>query len=73
MTTSEPKPTGYDTFEDVIAFLGGWPKWYNPAAVTVPPFSKEERANANRALVSGLFHGNGRHTQPTQNRAKSAG
>jgi hypothetical protein len=66
MTTSQPKTNiaSFDTIEDAVAFLGGWPRWVTP--LTIPPLTPEERAATNRGLASGVFYGNGHRTQPTQ-------
>jgi hypothetical protein len=56
MTTTDPKHSiaSFDTLDDAVSALGGYPKWLDPAAIAVPQLDRNARMEADRRLVSTL-------------------
>jgi hypothetical protein len=56
MTTSQPKPQGFESLDAAVQALGGYPPWTSREQIAVPPLTPEQRAAANRGLASGAFY-----------------
>jgi hypothetical protein len=65
MTTTDPKPTGFDDLDSAIAALGGYPAWVRPDAIAIPKLDPMARAHADRALADSLLRRLGDKPHPS--------